>query len=276
MRFRKIDGKDYYLSYSGGKDSELLRYFIRNVLKHKDIPIVAVNTYREHSEIRELMYRNSDTILKPLLSMDQIKERYGIPCFTKMQDEIIERYQKGSRATYTMNRLMGVDTVKFGVNKTARSLTLSGRLHRVSNKCCKYTKKEPLRLYEKESGRKAIIGTRGSESITRKNAYRTCLSKKGKFSPMFDFTDEMIELLYEYWKIDIPSVYKVLDRTGCIGCPYGYHGKKLTLTELSMVSPSQRKYAIDSFGESYRVLGIALHFFDEVKYGDHHQLRLLL
>ena len=46
--------------------------------------------------------------------------------------------------------------------------------------------------------------------------------------------------------------HEVLNRTGCIGCPYGRNIVK----ELSIVTPAQRKYAIDSFGESYSVLGV--------------------
>jgi 3'-phosphoadenosine 5'-phosphosulfate sulfotransferase (PAPS reductase)/FAD synthetase len=257
MRFEnKIDYDEYYLSYSGGLDSHLLYWFIKEILQDNRIKIVAVNTYREHNEIRERMYKYSDEVLYPTMKMKDIKEKYGIPCFTKMQDEIIRRYQKGSRAPYTMSRVMGIGTVKFGLNKTAKTKLLDGTLHKVSGECCKYTKKEPFRIYEKKTGLKAIIATRGAESITRKNAYRTCLTTKGKFTPIYDFTDEMIKAIYEVHEIEKPKVYEKLDRTGCVACPYGMHGKKNTVTELEMVTPAQRKYAIDSFGESYKVLGV--------------------
>lgn len=101
-RFSKIDYDEYYLSYSGGKDSHLLYWFIKNYLKDDKIKIVGVNIFREHSEIRERIYKNCDEVLVPELSMTEINEKYGMPCFTKNQDDFISRYQKGSRAESTL------------------------------------------------------------------------------------------------------------------------------------------------------------------------------
>ena len=59
-KFRKIKPSEYYLSYSGGKDSHLLYWFLRIYLKendpkmyeeYKEIPIVGSNTYMEHFQI---------------------------------------------------------------------------------------------------------------------------------------------------------------------------------------------------------------------------------
>jgi 3'-phosphoadenosine 5'-phosphosulfate sulfotransferase (PAPS reductase)/FAD synthetase len=44
---------EYYLSYSGGRDSHFLLWFIKEYLHNDTIPIVAVNTRMEHSEILE-------------------------------------------------------------------------------------------------------------------------------------------------------------------------------------------------------------------------------
>jgi 3'-phosphoadenosine 5'-phosphosulfate sulfotransferase (PAPS reductase)/FAD synthetase len=258
MRFQnKINPDEYYLSYSGGLDSHLLFWFIKEILKDNSIKIVAVNTYREHNEIREHMYKYADKVLYPTMKMEQIKEKYGTPCFTKTQDEYIERYQHGCRSVSLMKRITGEGMIKFKLNKKARQMTLGGTIHKVSNKCCKYTKKEPLHKFEKETGLKPIVAVRGAESAQRKTAFTTCLTAKGKFTPIYDFTDEMLNAIYEVYKIEKPKVYEVLDRTGCIGCPYGLHGKN-TMKELNMVTPAQRKYAIDSFGESYRVLGLKI------------------
>ena len=53
--FLKINLKEYYLSYSGGKDSHFLYWFIKEYLHDTDIQIVAVNTYMEHKEISARM-----------------------------------------------------------------------------------------------------------------------------------------------------------------------------------------------------------------------------
>lgn len=52
-KFNKINPKEYYLSYSGGKDSHLLYWFIKEYApKFKDIKVVGINTYMEHPQIR--------------------------------------------------------------------------------------------------------------------------------------------------------------------------------------------------------------------------------
>lgn len=91
IRFEtKIEFDNYYLSYSGGKDSHLLYWFIKEHLKTNDIPIISVNTRLEHKEIMQRMYHNADKVLIPDIKPTEIKEKYGIPCFTKNQDEYIK------------------------------------------------------------------------------------------------------------------------------------------------------------------------------------------
>ena len=128
IRFEtKIEFANYYLSYSGGKDSHLLYWFIKEHLKTNDIPIISVNTRLEHKEIMQRMYRNADKVLIPDIKPTEIKEKYGIPCFTKNQDEYIKRYQKGNRSEHTMSRILGTSPSKHNLNKKARELTLSSR-----------------------------------------------------------------------------------------------------------------------------------------------------
>ena len=253
-RFRsKIDPDEYYLSYSGGKDSHFLLWFIREYMGETRIPIVGVNTSFEIPEIRDRILRNSDIVLHPELHRQQIKDNYGIPCFSKQQDEYIWRYQNGSRSENTMRAINGENTL-FNLNKTARELLLSGKLHKVSNKCCKYNKERPMMQYGKETGRKAIIGTRQSESKTRKAKYNKCLTASGNFTPLYDFSDELMDGLYKEYNIEIPKCYTYLSRTGCGGCPYGRNTG--IETELAMLPRLQRIQTIKFFKESYDVLGI--------------------
>lgn len=256
MRFAtKINSEEYYLSYSGGKDSHLLYFFIKEYLKDDKIQIVGVNTRMEHEEIRQRMINNCDVVLVPKLKPFEIKERYGIPCFSKWQDEMISRYQNGSRSENTVNAITGENRTVFKISKKAKKLVLNNELHKVSNKCCKITKKDTLREYEKVSKRKPIVGVRGGESAIRKQQYRTCLNAKGMFSPLYDFTDDMIDAIYREMKIEVPEVYKYLERTGCFGCPYGFRSGN-TEKELSLLTEAQRKFAYELFRESYEVLGI--------------------
>ncbi len=247
--------KDYYLSYSGGKDSHFLYWFINEYLKDNEIEIVSCNTYMEHPQIRERIYKYADIILTPELKPFEIKEKYGSPCFSKFQDEIIKRYQNGSRSKNTMDAITREGRVSFKLNKTARELLLSDKLHKISPYCCRELKKKPLKKYEKESGRKAILGVRSSEGVLRKSSYNSCFTKDGKFTPLYDLSDELLNDIYVKYGIEIPEIYEYIDRTGCMGCPYGsFKGK--TEKELDLLNDNQRKFVVDYFRESYDVLGI--------------------
>lgn len=101
-RFKYLNRKKYYLSYSGGKDSHFLYWFIKEYLHDTEIEIVGVNTRMEHPEILKRIQQNCDVVLLPKMKPFEIKEKYGSPCFSKWQDEMIERYQKGIRTPNTV------------------------------------------------------------------------------------------------------------------------------------------------------------------------------
>lgn len=268
-KFRKLNNvggySKYYLSYSGGKDSHFLYWFIREYTdEFRDIQVVGINTYMEHHEIRDRILKNSDIVLYPKLKPMEIKAKYGIPCFSKIQDEFIDRYQRGSRCKSLMDRVIGYQFIgtdnkqhksSFQLNKKAREMLLTNRLHKISNKCCKYLKKDVAKEYEKQSGRKPILGIRGAEGMMRRSQYKSCFTKELKFTPLYDLSDELIDKIYNKYNIEIPKVYEHIKRTGCMGCPYGSY-KGDTEKELALLSEAQRKFVMTYFKESYEVLGI--------------------
>lgn len=263
-KFDKIKPNTYYLSYSGGKDSHFLYWFIKEYLKRDDIKIVGINTYMEHHEIRDRILNNSDIVLFPKMKPFEIKEKYGSPCFSKIQDDFIERYQKGCRTKSLMERIYSrkfvgkdgkIHSSSFSLSKKARTLLLENKLHKISPKCCYYLKKKTAHDFEKETGLKPILGIRGNESALRKSQYKSCFTKDKKFTPIHDLSDELLEKIYKKYNIEIPEVYKYTTRTGCMGCPYGsYKGK--TEKELNLISDAQFKFVTQYFKESYEVLGI--------------------
>ena len=264
-KFKKINPKEYYLSYSGGKDSHFLYWFIKEYLHDNEIEIVSANTYTEHDEMIKRIYEHADTVLIPEMKPFQIKEKYGIPCFSKIQDEFIYRYQRGSRSPSVMKRIMNDEDgnwSKFRLNNTAKELLLSGKLHKISPSCCKYLKKKPFHNYEMQKGKKAIIGVRGQESLLRKAKYTSCFTKNKKFTPLHDVSDELMNKTYEQLNIEIPKIYNFISRTGCAGCPYG-SWKGETNIELDLLNDNKRKFVCEYFKESYKVLGIDTRFKQE-------------
>lgn len=153
-RFQKFDRSQYFLAYSGGKDSHFLYWFIKEYLKDTEIEVVASNTYMEHPEIKARMVKYADRVLQPEMKPFEIKAKYGIPIFSKHQDDHIERYQRGSRAPSTMAIVLGTDVgSKFNLNKKARAKLLDGTLHRATIHCCDELKKRPMEKFQKETGK---------------------------------------------------------------------------------------------------------------------------
>lgn len=266
-RFKKINPKKYYLSYSGGKDSHFLYWFIKEWLHDTEIEIVSANTYMEHDEILKRMYNHANTILIPEMKPFEIKEQYGIPCFSKEQDFYIYYYQlsirKGKQPSKTiLQKINGTYKTGFNISTKARNYVLSGNAHNITHLCCHYLKKEPFRKYEKDHNKKAILGIRNSESFLRKTQYQSCFTKDKKFTPLHDTSDEMMERLYKELQLEIPNIYNHISRTGCAGCPYGsYKGE--TNIELDLLNDNKRKFVCDYFKESYEVLEIDTRFKQE-------------
>lgn len=260
-RFPK-NTQNYYLSYSGGRDSHFLLWFIKEYLKDNKIEIVSINTYMEHHEILNRMRKYADRILIPKTKPFEIKEKYGSPCFSKTQDEIIDRFQKGTRTKTTLQRIYGTKKSCFNLNKKAKKYVLYGNAHRISPKCCTYLKKQTVKDYEKETGKHAILAVRGSESFMRRSQYKSCFSKNGKFHPLYDLTDDMLHAIEKKYNIEVPQIYEYVTRTGCAGCPYG-SWKHDTEKELRLVTKNQRKFLGEYFKESYRILGIDIRKIKE-------------
>jgi 3'-phosphoadenosine 5'-phosphosulfate sulfotransferase (PAPS reductase)/FAD synthetase len=260
-RFDKIKPNTYYLSYSGGKDSHFLYWFIKNYLKRDDIKIVGCNTYMEHHEILKRIIKNSDIVLLPKLKPFEIKERYGIPCFSKEQDFYIYYYQnalrKGKQPSKTIQqKIDGTYDKGFnGISKKAREYIESGNAHKITHLCCYYLKKKPFHDFEKATGLKAILGIRSNESMLRKQQYKSCFTNSKKFIPIYDLSDELLNKIYDKYHIEIPKVYEHISRTGCMGCPYGSY-KHDTEKELKLINDNQKKFVCELFRESYKILKI--------------------
>ena len=282
-KFAKINPAEYYLAYSGGRDSHFLLWFIREYLHETRIPAVFSNTGMEIPEIRDRALANADVVLKPAMKHAEIKEKYGIPLNTKTSDDWVYRYQtlraKGVEEKDMPNYLkfMAMRDVtatprgrKTGmlsmmcVNKKTSDAMRAGRLHKVSHLCCEYLKKRPAMLYrERERERvgfapKSIIGVMGMESIKRAAVYKSCFSKDMTFHPLWDLTEELQKKIEAYCGIPVPKIYQYVNQTGCAGCPYGQHGKDRFFTtnlDLNLCHEGQRKFILEYFKESYEFKG---------------------
>lgn len=149
----------------------------------------------------------------------EIKEKYGIPCFSKEQDFYIYYYQnalrKGKQPAKTIQqKIDGTYNKGFkGISKKAREYVKSGSAHKITHLCCYYLKKKPFHDYEKATGKNAILGVRGDESLLRKTQYKSCFTQSGKFTPLYDLTQELEDKIIKEYHIEVPEIYNYVDRT---------------------------------------------------------------
>jgi hypothetical protein len=217
----------------------------------------------EHHEIRDRILKNSDIVLYPTLKPMEIKEKYGIPCFSKEQDFYIYYYQnairKGKKPSKTIQqKIDGTYNKGFsGISKRAREYIKSGNAHKITHLCCYYLKKKPAHDFEKESGLKPILGIRSGESVLRKQQYKSCFTNNGKFVPIHDLSEDLLDKIYKKFNIEIPKVYEKVSRTGCMGCPYGSYMHEIE-KELAIINENQKKFVCELFKESYKILNIKL------------------
>lgn len=84
-----------YVSFSGGKDSTVLRHIVHEVCGYKNVPDVFVDVPTQYPELKEFVqtFENVE-IIKPKISFMQVCEKYGFPLISKEVSESVEGARK--------------------------------------------------------------------------------------------------------------------------------------------------------------------------------------
>jgi len=237
--YDKNDGQ-VYISYSGGKDSEVMRHLVKEL--YPDVKAVFVDTGTEH-KTREHANKKADVVIRPKKTMYEVWKKYGIPFPSKQQANYLYKINN-TKSDYLKSRLM-TGIMKDG-SKTMFKLSkkwkpLLDTDFKFSERCCYYLKKEPLKRYGKESGCKPFIGTMASDGFERKKMYKQhgCIDIKRDYCYPLGFWTEQDILKYlksnniEYCDaygdiIENNGYFKTTKakRTGCEGCCFGVHLEK--------------------------------------------------
>lgn len=229
--------KQVYISFSGGKDSTVLLDLARRI--DPDIPAVFVNTGLEFPEIRDFVKTIPNvTVLTPEMDFRTVIDTYGYPIVSKGVSRAVSDVRKLGDDCWAARTFDGREYGSYNYKKWEFLLDAP---FDISNKCCDVMKKKPFALYEKETGRKPIVGTMACESKERKAAwmYNGCNAFEAshpKSQPMSIWLEQdVLQYLYEfeipYSKaygdivIDDKGVFRTTKyhRTGCIFCGYGCH-----------------------------------------------------
>lgn len=216
---------DVYVSFSGGKDSTVLKHIVDSM--YDDIPSVFVNTGLEYPEIQQFVrdvkagkYEcfNSDVVIvRPEMRFDEVLKKYGFPVISKENSLYIRQCQNitEKNAITRRLRLEGIksDGTKVKVGEIPEKWKyLVDAPFPISEQCCDVMKKKPAKKYAKETGRKPIIATMASESRVR---YRKWLQhgcnafEKGHPSsqPLSFWTEQDIFHYIKEYEVPYCSVY---------------------------------------------------------------------
>lgn len=257
-----------YISFSGGKDSTVLLDIVRSM--YPDIEAVFVNTGLEYPEVYKFIKTKENVrILKPRMSFKKVINKYGYPVISKENSQYIYEIRH-STEYIKQRRLHGDNQGRFKLPQKYHYLIDAP--FEISHKCCGIMKKEPVKKYEKETGKKAILGIMAEESNLRQQSYLqhgcNAFESKRPISTPLGFWRQQDILEYIYMnKLEIAKVYgKVIreenllgeytykttgcDRTGCIYCMFGCHLEKEPnrFERLKYTHPKQYKYCMEKLG----------------------------
>lgn len=236
-----------YMSFSGGKDSTVLRHILLNhCIAVYDCPTVFVDTGLEYPEVRKFAIDNADVVLRPKMNFRQVILQYGYPVIGKNQARYIRDLQNAhGQNDATVNlRLTGYN--RKGVYCPTMKLAdkwqpLKDAPFKISEQCCDVMKKEPMRRYQKETRRMPIVGTMCCESSSREKSWlmNGCNAFDAKYPqsrPLSFWTENDILMYLFLYDVPYASVY------GEIKCKYkgevcpADKAKELLLSDLSTKS----------------------------------------
>ena len=88
-------GEGVYLSWSGGKDSTVLKHIIMENLPYLNIPRVYADTGLEYPELKEFVKKDPEVvIIHPEKPFWQVVRDYGYPVISKEVSECVDNARK--------------------------------------------------------------------------------------------------------------------------------------------------------------------------------------
>jgi len=237
--YHKYNGM-VYISYSGGKDSEVLLHIVKELFP--DVPIVFIDNGVEETRLHAL--KKAEVIMYPKKPILKIWKEDGLPFPSKQQANYIRKV-KHTNSDYLRSRLLtGImkDGSKTMFKLSKKWLPIVKSNIEVSDRCCWYLKKEPFKRYNKESGRKPFIGNMATDGMERKKQYKQhgCFNlDKEQCMPLGFWTEQdvlqyIITFNLDYAKEQYGDIIKIngllkttkAKRTGCFPCGFGVHLEK--------------------------------------------------
>ena len=283
-----------YISFSGGKDSIVLLDIVRSM--YPEVPSVFCDTGLEYPEIRDFVKTFDNVVwLKPNMTFRKVIETYGYPLISK---EISQKvYEINSQARHNNLHYKETNLYNRWFNKESDhgkkypNFVVSSKWEfllkapfSISDRCCRVMKKDPVKKYEKETGRVPFLGTMAEESRIRlttwlKNSCNAFDAKRKISTPMAFWREQDVLHYIKEHNLPICSVYggivadKEIDgqmdlgisqetailkttgckRTGCMFCGFGCHLDKPNETgrfeRMKVTHPKQYEWIMKPWDE---------------------------
>ena len=213
-------GGKVHVSFSGGKDSTVLLYIVRNLFP--DVKGMFVDTGLEYPEIRDFVktWDNIDWV-KPEKSFLQVIKEYGYPVISKEIAHYVYYARKG--AGWSAAALGVIDDF---ITRKGKSMALrrGGRYDAsrwrflydapflISDQCCVIMKKKPAHKYARQTKTFPIIATMTEESQLREqkwtmNGCNAFDARNPSSAPMSFWTEQDVLQYIKTMHIPIASVY---------------------------------------------------------------------
>lgn len=170
------------ISYSGGRDSNVLSKLIDLALPGNEIPRVYSDTGIELSAVRDFVIEKSKTdkrivILKPQKPIKPTLEKCGYPFKSKMHSRYVSLYQEKGLESKAVRAYLQIELTRKGrvvyrpcPKKLKYQFSPDFNL-KISDLCCYYMKEQPLDNWRKENNKNImIIGIMVDEGGRRLNA----------------------------------------------------------------------------------------------------------
>ena len=208
-----------YVSFSGGKDSTVLKHIVDSM--YDDVPSLFVNTGLEYPEIQKFAKQQKNVVVvRPEMNFNEVLKKYGYPVISKQTAQVIREAKIGlakndGSYAYRIAKLNGTlkkpDGTKSQFNCEKWKFILDAPFD-VSEECCNVMKKKPAKLYEKQTGRKPLLGTMADESRGRyfdwlRYGCNSFEAKRTASRPLSFWTEQ--DILHYIKKFNVPycSVY---------------------------------------------------------------------
>lgn len=277
QKIQQIVGKygeeNFYISFSGGKDSTVLSALVDIALPDNKIPRVYADTGIELNMIRDFVMElqakdNRVVIIKPSKNIKAMLEEEGYPFKSKDHSNKLRVYQNsGETKTYERYIHPPKEREMYGCPQILRYQFTPEFKLKVSKKCCDRLKKDPLHKWQKENGKPyGMVGITHGEMGQRLTAKCLAFQDNGdlkNFQPLVAVTREWEEWFIKAYNIQLCKLYYPpynFVRTGCKGCPFNTHLQE-HLDTLEKFFPNERKqceYIWKPVYDEYRRIGYRL------------------